>query len=128
MVMTSPHAAALAAVFITALAAQTAAAQVIYYAPPSAGVAGAVAPLFVPPPAPPAPVAAAPVVFVPVVAAPAQPAGLTVRSYYRVKTGGRMQTVAKRMNVAYNDLVHLNPGLDATGVLPAGTMVALPIP
>lgn len=121
---------AAAAVCVVALSAQG---QVIYYATPSAGRAVATSPILVSPVvAPPqavAPKAAAPVVAMPVVAVPVvvQPA-LVVRSYYRVKKGGRLEAVAKRNGVPLADLIRLNPALDAKGPLPAGTLVALPIP
>lgn len=116
------------------LAASPLSAQMMYYAAPSAGVAGTVAPVLVAPPPPvvAAPVVAAPavapVVAVPVMMMPVVSSGPVVRSYYRVKKGGRLLTVAKKNGVTFADLVRLNPGLDAERPLPAGTMVALPIP
>ena len=121
---------AAATVCIVSLSAQG---QVIYYATPSAGRAVATSPVLVSPVVAPPPAAAsttaAPVVAMPVVAVPVmmQPA-LVIRSYYRVKKGGRLETVAKRNGVPLADLIRLNPALDAKGPLPAGTLVALPIP
>jgi len=105
--------------------ATTATAQIAYYGTPvvAGSVSMAVTPVM--------PVIAAPVV------APSAPAVVYaspttaapgVISFYQVKQGGRLESVAKRTGVSLADLVRLNPLLDPRSKLPAGTLVGLPIP
>lgn len=126
------------------MAAGAAHAQVVYYGSPV--VAPAVtavpvlpapvvaAPVFASPviasPVITSPVVAAPVMASPVVAAPvvSYAAAPAVQSFYQVKKGGRLETVAKRTGVSLADLIRLNPALSPQGKLPAGTLVGLPIP
>lgn len=108
-------AACVAAACMTMAAAGAAQAQLVYYGSPVVAPAlpGAVVTM------------ASPVIsYAPVV--PAAP--LVVQSFYRVKKGGKLETVAKRTGVSLADLVSLNPHLSPRSTLPAGTMVGLPIP
>lgn len=109
----------LTAVLLAAGGAQTAQAQVVYYGSPMVAPA---LPMAVAPMVPPVTVAA------PVVYAPAVAAAPGVRSFYQVKRGGRLDSVAKKVGVSLADLIRLNPLLSPQARLPAGTLVALPIP
>ena len=85
---------------LAAIAASPAQAQLVYYATPVAG----------------------PIVH------PSAGSGPVVHSFYQIKQGGRLDTVARRVGVSLADLVRLNPLLNPQERLSAGTLVALPIP
>ena len=120
---------------LAAIAASPAQAQLVYYATPVAGpvaampatgpatgvAVGAMLSPFLTA-ASGAPVAAAPIVH------PSAGSGPVVHSFYQIKQGGRLDTVARRVGVSLADLVRLNPLLNPQERLSAGTLVALPIP
>ncbi len=116
---------------LAAIAASPAQAQLVYYATPVAAMPAtgpatgvAVGAMLSPSltAARGAPVAAVPIVY------PSAVSGPVVHSFYQIKQGGRLDTVARRVGVSLADLVRLNPLLNPQERLSAGTLVALPIP
>lgn len=109
-----------AVAFAAAAFSGNAQAQILYYGTPVVASA-LVAPIV---PMPMVTMATPVVSYAPV----ASTMPLIVQSFYRVKTGGKLHTVAKRTGVSLADLVSLNPHLSPHAMLPVGTMVGLPIP
>ncbi|KAA0573997.1 LysM peptidoglycan-binding domain-containing protein [Azospirillum sp. B21] len=115
-----------AATLFAIAAAWPAQAQVTYYGTPV--VAGPMMGVLMAAPVVAAPVVA-PVMAAPVVAGPvAYATSPSVRGFYQVKQGGRLETVARKVGVSLADLVRLNPLLDPQERLVPGTLVALPVP
>lgn len=112
-----------ASVMLAAGTAGTARAQIVYYGTP---VVASAVPLALPLPTAPA----IPPAVIPSsgIYAPVAGAAPGVRSFYLVKRGGRLDTVARKMGVPVSKLIPLNPLLAPQTWLPPGTLVGLPVP